>query len=160
MAWLVLRRYNGRHVECTKPSCAIVRNEGGGWKDLRFNRIAPRLSLIRPAGTGRARAFTIRTNLSGGLLIAAPRRKRSAERSGLLIRNSRDCCSLVSVNRSFWRPCLTLRISGWGLRPLYSLHKLKTGFREDHENPVISFLAPRPGLEPGTCGLTVRRSTD
>ena len=22
------------------------------------------------------------------------------------------------------------------------------------------FLAPRPGLEPGTCGLTVRRSTD
>ena len=21
-------------------------------------------------------------------------------------------------------------------------------------------LAPRPGLEPGTCGLTVRRSTD
>gem|GEM_PF-5543070 len=22
------------------------------------------------------------------------------------------------------------------------------------------YLAPRPGLEPGTCGLTVRRSTD
>ena len=26
-------------------------------------------------------------------------------------------------------------------------------------NP-LNFLAPRPGLEPGTCGLTVRRSTD
>ena len=26
-------------------------------------------------------------------------------------------------------------------------------------DPVI-FLAPRPGLEPGTCGLTVRRSTN
>ena len=26
-------------------------------------------------------------------------------------------------------------------------------------NPLY-FLAPRPGLEPGTCGLTVRRSTN
>ena len=25
---------------------------------------------------------------------------------------------------------------------------------------ALVFLAPRPGLEPGTCGLTVRRSTD
>ena len=25
---------------------------------------------------------------------------------------------------------------------------------------AVIFLAPRPGLEPGTCGLTVRRSTD
>jgi hypothetical protein len=25
---------------------------------------------------------------------------------------------------------------------------------------LSNFLAPRPGLEPGTCGLTVRRSTD
>ena len=29
---------------------------------------------------------------------------------------------------------------------------------EEREN--CSILAPRPGLEPGTCGLTVRRSTD
>ena len=26
--------------------------------------------------------------------------------------------------------------------------------------PIRLFLAPRPGLEPGTYGLTVRRSTD
>ena len=26
--------------------------------------------------------------------------------------------------------------------------------------PLLFNLAPRPGLEPGTCGLTVRRSTD
>ena len=25
---------------------------------------------------------------------------------------------------------------------------------------LVNSLAPRPGLEPGTCGLTVRRSTD
>jgi hypothetical protein len=27
-------------------------------------------------------------------------------------------------------------------------------------NGLLQFLAPRPGLEPGTYGLTVRRSTD
>ena len=31
----------------------------------------------------------------------------------------------------------------------------------DYDNgKCLKFLAPRPGLEPGTCGLTVRRSTN
>ncbi len=29
-----------------------------------------------------------------------------------------------------------------------------------HLHAALRILAPRPGLEPGTCGLTVRRSTD
>jgi hypothetical protein len=38
----------------------------------------------------------------------------------------------------------------------------KKGFWCHHQKPLISLpnLAPRPGLEPGTYGLTVRRSTD
>jgi hypothetical protein len=32
--------------------------------------------------------------------------------------------------------------------------------KRPRENVAFQNLAPRPGLEPGTCGLTVRRSTD
>lgn len=32
--------------------------------------------------------------------------------------------------------------------------------KPEHSSSGFKILAPRPGLEPGTCGLTVRRSTD
>ena len=59
---------------------------------------------------------------------------------------------------------------GWGLGCIGRLKKRKGGYELDNDKKTIKKpelykfrflnLAPRPGLEPGTCGLTVRRSTD
>ena len=38
--------------------------------------------------------------------------------------------------------------------------KMRLKEKAKFSNLAFLNLAPRPGLEPGTCGLTVRRSTD
>jgi hypothetical protein len=45
------------------------------------------------------------------------------------------------------------------IRPSRLRHGQKRQRATFARNPLI-ILAPRPGLEPGTCGLTVRRSTN
>jgi hypothetical protein len=51
-----------------------------------------------------------------------------------------------------------------GTRPTTLGHGFHFGFRHEKsltdESIRLFNLAPRPGLEPGTYGLTVRRSTD
>ena len=46
--------------------------------------------------------------------------------------------------------------------PIHRADKKKPHYQKDSgvSNAYTAYLAPRPGLEPGTYGLTVRRSTN
>ncbi len=45
------------------------------------------------------------------------------------------------------------------LEVVFEVHQLLKGLAVEIVHDLAPNLAPRPGFEPGTCGLTVRRST-
>ena len=51
-------------------------------------------------------------------------------------------------------------LTSWLDRQVYKSCTVRGKKKGSPDSKPFVYMAPRPGLEPGTCGLTVRRSTD
>ena len=100
------------------------------------------------AANAKARATQ---EFEAGKLSADDRAKIDVKADAVLGRKDRCVC----LGRWPWTPCAraTSTVDSPGTSQNKKVLK-RSGFK------TLNYLAPRPGLEPGTCGLTVRRSTD
>src|SRR5438876_11209436 len=69
---------------------------------------------------------------------------------------TRSICFILGESRSRLG-ALLVRYCKWSRSG--PIHRLRNLYDPVRGNKFLKYLAPRPGLEPGTCGLTVRRST-